>query len=203
MVKAPQFENVEGFDTSRNGLFGIDLHITGLGLVFVNFDASIDGPAVRFQDWYEGVREQVETLGLAKNGGYAWSQSWVTEGNFNWKAVICKWRILFLFLPLRISFFCYFGIYGKGTSKHMLVFWYLSETSDSLGGDIHIPYQHLLFPRYFHLALLSVSHRTPLIPSSIVRVGLPLHSSRRVPPHMIPLSVPGPPSNNMHDLQVT
>ncbi|KAL0640273.1 hypothetical protein Q9L58_000553 [Maublancomyces gigas] len=97
LIKAPQFEKVEGFDTSRNSLFEISLHVTDLGLVFVNFDASIDGPAVRFQDWYTGrVKEDVETLGLAKNGEYTWSQSWVIEGSFNWKAVIpvrkdCIW----------------------------------------------------------------------------------------------------------------
>lgn len=82
-------------------MFEISLHVTDSGLVFVNFDASIDGPAVRFQDWYNGrVKEDVEALGLAKTGGYVWSQSWVIEGSFNWKAVIRKWRFYFyLFLP--------------------------------------------------------------------------------------------------------
>lgn len=113
LIKAPQFEKVEGFDTSRNGLFEISLRVTDSGLVFVNFDASIDGPAAKFQDWYDGgVKEDVEVLGLAKNGGYVWSQSWVIEGNFNWKAAICKWRVLlfyfYLFTPR--STVCYLGI---------------------------------------------------------------------------------------------
>lgn len=94
LIKAPQFENVEGFDRSRNGLFEISLQVTDSGLVFVNFNASIDEPAVIFQDWYDGgVKGDVEMLGLAKKGGYAWSQSWTIDGNFNWKAAICKWQI--------------------------------------------------------------------------------------------------------------
>lgn len=98
LIKAPQFENVEGFDTNRNGLFEISLRVTDSGLVFINFDASIGGPAVRFQDWYNGgVNADVEMLGLAKKGEYVWSQSWVMDGNFNWKAAICEWSYFILF----------------------------------------------------------------------------------------------------------
>lgn len=75
---------------SRNGLFEISTGVTEAGLVFVNFDASIEGPAVRFQDWYNAVKGDVDKLRLAKKDGYAWTQSWAVEGRFNWKATIGK-----------------------------------------------------------------------------------------------------------------
>lgn len=178
MIKAPQFEKVEGFDTSRNSLFEISLHVTDLGLVFVNFDASIDGPAVRFQDWYTGrVKEDVETLGLAKNGEYTWSQSWVIEGSFNWKAVIRKWRVYFyLFLPRstpltlgirRGEYFWVCTCFGPSVVGS------LRETSNFFllgGNNLSIPHQHrgLFFP-----AVSYVSHNTPLIPPFLLFFPLP------------------------------
>lgn len=45
MIRAPKFENVEGFDTARN-VFEIDTNVTAEGLVSANFDA------MESQNWY-------------------------------------------------------------------------------------------------------------------------------------------------------
>jgi len=76
LLKAPQFENVEGFDKSQNGLFEIRTQVDDAGRIWINFDAREGVIAPKSDHDSQVARQLVE--------------SWVVEGNFNWKAAgIC------------------------------------------------------------------------------------------------------------------
>jgi phenylpropionate dioxygenase-like ring-hydroxylating dioxygenase large terminal subunit len=77
LIKAPEFENVAGFDKAMNGLWELKTEVRE-GMVFVNFEvgsgeAELDlGEAERF-------------LKRWKIGEMKWAHEWKTEGAFNWK----------------------------------------------------------------------------------------------------------------------
>ncbi|KAJ5638446.1 hypothetical protein N7528_000836 [Penicillium herquei] len=81
LVKAPQFEDVPGFDKSENSLFEIHAHTTEKGWVFVNLDS---GEPVPFEDSLQGSLED-----LKRDSGLGTKSEWVTgqtlTGSFNWK----------------------------------------------------------------------------------------------------------------------
>ncbi|RPB02256.1 ISP domain-containing protein [Choiromyces venosus 120613-1] len=82
LIKAPQFEGVEGFDKDRNSLFKIHTRTTKEGFIFVNLDASEDA-AVYPED-------QLNTAALHPGSQRKWVDGWATEGSFNWKvALLC------------------------------------------------------------------------------------------------------------------
>lgn len=79
LVKAPQFDNVAGFNKSENGLFEVHARVSESGFVFVNLDAGPDAP-------------QIETGSLdafASRNGVGALSAWVggeaLEGKFSWK----------------------------------------------------------------------------------------------------------------------
>lgn len=80
LVKAPQFDNVPGFDKAQNGLFEIHTQVSECGFVFVNLDA---GQVV----WEPGASAVLD--GFASRNGFGRESSWVggetLEGTFNWK----------------------------------------------------------------------------------------------------------------------
>ncbi|KAJ5712661.1 hypothetical protein N7493_009129 [Penicillium malachiteum] len=81
LVKAPQFDDVPGFDKSENSLFEIHAHTTEQGLVFVNLDS---GEPALFED---SVRASLEDF--KRDSGLGTKSEWVTgqtlTGSFNWK----------------------------------------------------------------------------------------------------------------------
>ena len=79
LVKAPQFDNVVGFNKSENGLYEVNARVSDSGFIFVNFDAG-------------SVVPQVETESLdafASRNGVEPTSTWVggetLEGKFSWK----------------------------------------------------------------------------------------------------------------------
>ncbi|KAJ6150960.1 hypothetical protein N7470_007554 [Penicillium chermesinum] len=81
LVKAPQFEDIEGFEKSENGLFEVHTHTTVQGHVFVNLDANQPGP------FDESTRMALDKFCLA--AGLKDKSNWVSghtlAGEFNWK----------------------------------------------------------------------------------------------------------------------
>ncbi|KAJ5669355.1 Aromatic-ring-hydroxylating dioxygenase alpha subunit [Penicillium macrosclerotiorum] len=81
LVKAPQFDDVPGFDKSENGLFEIHTHVTDFGYVFVNLNA---GSCPTLDD------SKISALNDFVHAACPGKKSeWVTgktlSGNFNWK----------------------------------------------------------------------------------------------------------------------
>lgn len=76
LIKAPEFEGVEGFDKEMNGLWELQTEVTD-SMVFVNF--------------YAGER-QVSEIGASETNlkrwgaiNMEWTTAWKVDGAFNWK----------------------------------------------------------------------------------------------------------------------
>jgi phenylpropionate dioxygenase-like ring-hydroxylating dioxygenase large terminal subunit len=75
LIKAPEFENVEGFDKNLNGLWELKI-IVRESMVFVNFDThaalmELEDPTTIPRRWNVGEMK--------------WVAEWKMDGNFNWK----------------------------------------------------------------------------------------------------------------------
>ena len=77
LIKAPEFDNVAGFDKSLNSLWEIQTDIRQ-GMVFVNFEA---GNSIAELD-LEGIESIIRSW---KIGDMKCVHEWKVEGAFNWK----------------------------------------------------------------------------------------------------------------------
>ncbi|ODV96056.1 hypothetical protein PACTADRAFT_40911 [Pachysolen tannophilus NRRL Y-2460] len=84
LTKAPHFDDVQGFKKEENGLFGIRTHVTDQGLIFVNFDATEEGP-IPFDDWYKGLQDEMHEYDFSD---YEYHMSYELDGQFNWKTLM-------------------------------------------------------------------------------------------------------------------
>lgn len=78
-MRAPEFERVEGFDKSSNGLWEISTAIRH-SMVFVHLDASMIGKDLELSTFYD--------LDLLKHwhlDGGVFATEWKQDYNFNWK----------------------------------------------------------------------------------------------------------------------
>jgi hypothetical protein len=78
LTKAPQFDNVEGFDKTQNGLFSIATRVVK-GMVFVNFDPTkaSDSPPFESSPMNQSICRALTELKCTHH--------WEFEGHFNWK----------------------------------------------------------------------------------------------------------------------
>lgn len=81
LVKAPQFDDVPGFDRAENGLFEIHTHTTDHGWVFVNLNAS--QPA----ELDTSVISALNTFAGSASIGHMlkWIAGQTLTGAFDWK----------------------------------------------------------------------------------------------------------------------
>jgi phenylpropionate dioxygenase-like ring-hydroxylating dioxygenase large terminal subunit len=77
LIKAPEFENVEGFDKNLNGLWELKLEVTE-SMVFVNLDASTRVPEL-------DLGNSARPLKGWKVASMNWMAEWKLDGKFNWK----------------------------------------------------------------------------------------------------------------------
>ncbi|PGH00658.1 hypothetical protein GX51_05644 [Blastomyces parvus] len=84
LIKAPQFECLEGFDKTQNSLFEIRTTVTKHGLIFVNLDASGDLPELEFD------AREIDRFASANriSRRSIWIDGWELEGGFNWKMAV-------------------------------------------------------------------------------------------------------------------
>ncbi|OQD98531.1 hypothetical protein PENSOL_c009G00619 [Penicillium solitum] len=81
LVKAPQFDDVPGFDKSQNSLFEVHTHTTDQGMVFVNLKSS--EPAAFDSDVASSLSGFSRIAGLKAKS--AWVSGQTLSGGFNWK----------------------------------------------------------------------------------------------------------------------
>lgn len=84
LTKAPQFDNVQGFEKKENSLYPIRCHTTDQGLVFINFDSTKEGP-VPFDDWFKGLQTEMHEYDFSD---YEYHMSYQLDGKFNWKTLM-------------------------------------------------------------------------------------------------------------------
>jgi phenylpropionate dioxygenase-like ring-hydroxylating dioxygenase large terminal subunit len=79
LIKAPEFENVPGFDKGKNGLWEVKMEIRE-GIVFVNFDARSDVQNLNLGD------PELILRGWGM-GGMKFIADWKVEAAVNWKCL--------------------------------------------------------------------------------------------------------------------
>lgn len=85
LIKAPQFNDVEGFKKEENSLFPIKTHVTEQGLVFVNFNSDESDNFIQFDDWFAGLNEEMNEFDFSD---YEYHMSYELDGQFNWKTLM-------------------------------------------------------------------------------------------------------------------
>ncbi|KAF5234951.1 hypothetical protein FAUST_7382 [Fusarium austroamericanum] len=82
LAKAPNYDVLDGFDKSQNGLFKIHLKVDAYGFIWVNLDSS-DNPEP-WEKHFDGIDQQ-ERLNKVKFEDYVLDNEYSMEGNYNWK----------------------------------------------------------------------------------------------------------------------
>lgn len=85
LAKAPRYQELEGFEKEKNGLFPVHVHIDKLGFIWVNLDAS-ETPTVKWEDDFAGVDEQPR-LKPFDFSQYRFDHVWDMVGDYNWKTL--------------------------------------------------------------------------------------------------------------------
>lgn len=83
LAKAPGYQELEGFDKSKNGLLRIHTHIDNNGFIWVNFDAK-DTPEVAWEADFAGADTQ-EKYKDFNFDDYVFDHAWQMDGDYNWK----------------------------------------------------------------------------------------------------------------------
>lgn len=83
LAKAPGYQDIEGFDKSKNSLLPIHVHIDLKGFIWVNLDAS-EKPEIAWSDDYDGTDRQTKSEGYNFDD-YHFDHAWEMEGEYNWK----------------------------------------------------------------------------------------------------------------------
>lgn len=82
LSKAPGYQELEGFDKTKNGLFPIHVHIDTNGFIWVNMDSSEKPPA--WDNDFEGIDTQPRFKAYSWDD-YVFDHTWEMEGEYNWK----------------------------------------------------------------------------------------------------------------------
>ncbi|KAJ1710899.1 iron-sulfur domain containing protein [Aspergillus flavus] len=83
LAKAPGYQDLEGFDKNKNGLFQIHVHVDNNGFIWVNLDAK-EQPEIAWEDDLSKVDLQERFNGINWDE-YNFDHTWEMEGDFNWK----------------------------------------------------------------------------------------------------------------------
>lgn len=84
LIKAPHFDNVDGFKREENSLFPINTHVTRHGLVYVNF-CNDPEQLMPFEEFFEGITEEFDEFDFSD---YDYNMSYELRGKFNWKTLM-------------------------------------------------------------------------------------------------------------------
>ena len=83
LAKAPGYQELQGFDKEKNGLFPIHIHLDALGFVWVNFDSKPE-PEVKWEDDFANVDTQ-KRYEIYNMDDYEFDHFWQMTGEYNWK----------------------------------------------------------------------------------------------------------------------
>jgi len=83
LTKAPEYQELEGFDKSKNGLFPIHVHIDHNGFIWVNLEAK-EKPTIAWNDDYDRIDEQ-DRFKAYNFDDYVFDHTWEMAGDYNWK----------------------------------------------------------------------------------------------------------------------
>ncbi|KAL4943161.1 hypothetical protein BDV06DRAFT_221500 [Aspergillus oleicola] len=85
LTKAPEFDDMEGFNAGDYSLFRIHTHVDKTGFIWVNFDAA-ETPSIPWERMNGGTDEQPRLSDFSLDD-YIYHRTWTTNGKYNWKVV--------------------------------------------------------------------------------------------------------------------
>ncbi len=85
LAKAPGYQDMEGFDKSKNGLLPIHVHIDTNGFIWVNMDGK-EKPDVSWEEDFKDIDLQPRLQDI-KWEEYDFDHVWEMEGDYNWKVL--------------------------------------------------------------------------------------------------------------------
>ncbi|KAA8642966.1 hypothetical protein EYZ11_007252 [Aspergillus tanneri] len=83
LAKAPGYQELEGFDKSKNGLLPIHVHIDRNGFIWVNLDSNAQ-PEISWEDDFHDIDIQSRFADV-NWADYKFDHTWEMEGEYNWK----------------------------------------------------------------------------------------------------------------------
>ncbi|BCR84742.1 aromatic ring-hydroxylating oxygenase subunit alpha [Aspergillus chevalieri] len=83
LAKAPGYQDIDGFDKSKNGLLPIHVHVDKNGFIWVNMDAG-EKPETAWEDDFKDVDLQPRFKDF-DFADYEFDHTWEMEGEYNWK----------------------------------------------------------------------------------------------------------------------
>jgi phenylpropionate dioxygenase-like ring-hydroxylating dioxygenase large terminal subunit len=83
LAKAPGYQELEGFDKSKNNLFSIHVHIDDKGFIWINMDAA-PKPEIAWSDDFSGIDTQAR-FSCYNFDDYQFDHTWEMTGDYNWK----------------------------------------------------------------------------------------------------------------------
>ncbi|OQO08379.1 hypothetical protein B0A48_06249 [Cryoendolithus antarcticus] len=83
LAKAPGYQELDGFDKSKNGLLPIHIRIDAMGFIWANLDSKAV-PEVAWEDDFDGIdtQERYQNFDLST---YVFDHYWEMHGPYNWK----------------------------------------------------------------------------------------------------------------------
>ncbi|KAJ5337579.1 hypothetical protein N7452_004307 [Penicillium brevicompactum] len=85
LAKAPHYQELEGFDKSKNGLLPIHVHVDTNGFVWLNLDAD-DKAQISWENDFNGVDLQPRFKGFNFED-YDFESGWESTGEYDWKVL--------------------------------------------------------------------------------------------------------------------
>ncbi|KAL4881650.1 Rieske [2Fe-2S] domain protein [Aspergillus karnatakaensis] len=83
LAKAPGYQDLDGFDKSKNGLLPIHVHVDHNGFIWVNMDAK-EKPEIAWDDDFKGIDRQPR-MDYVNWDDYSFDHAWEIEADYNWK----------------------------------------------------------------------------------------------------------------------
>ena len=83
LAKAPNYQDIPGFDKSKNGLLPIHVHVDANGFIWVNLDTK-ETPEVSWEESFDNVDKQ-ERFNELNFDDYMLDHTYENQGEFNWK----------------------------------------------------------------------------------------------------------------------
>ncbi|KAM6510009.1 hypothetical protein FALCPG4_017641 [Fusarium falciforme] len=83
LAKAPGYQDLEGFDKSKNGLLPIHVHVDVRGFIWVNMDGK-EKPEIAWSDDFDNI-DAHERFSFYNFEDYVFDHTWEMEGDYNWK----------------------------------------------------------------------------------------------------------------------
>ena len=117
LANAPGYQEVEGFDKSKNGLLPIHVHIDANGFIWLNLDAG-ENPEISWEDDFKGIDLQPRFEGFDSEE-YNFDSTWEITGEYNWKIMADKYTTAHSDSPSGSSLSSY-AVDGKATPEDIV-----------------------------------------------------------------------------------